>query len=94
MGDLETLKAQHQLDEQTVEEFVQEVKEWADGKNVKHYLTWRNICVVCEVDATCNQLFQEKLTIKAHHKLCVRRLRTSQAASRRELNSYIGKMVC
>lgn len=94
MGDLETLKAQHHLDEQTVEEFVQEVKEWADGKKVKHYLTWRNICVVCEVDAACNHFCQENLTIKAHHKLCVRRLRLSQPASRRDLNSCTGKMVC
>ncbi|XP_051251061.1 uncharacterized protein LOC127360650 [Dicentrarchus labrax] len=50
------------------------------------------LCVICEVDATCNQFCQEKLTFKAHHKLCVRRLRPSQPASTRELNSYIGKM--
>ena len=79
---------------ETVEEFVQEVKEWADGKKVKHYLTWRNICVVCEVDTACTHFRQEKLTIKAHHKFFVRRLRLSQPASRRDLNSCTGKMVC
>ncbi|XP_051253999.1 uncharacterized protein LOC127362373 [Dicentrarchus labrax] len=51
IGDLETLKAQHQLGEQTVEEFVQEVKEWADGE-IDHQGTPQALCKKIEAFTT------------------------------------------
>ncbi|XP_051250195.1 uncharacterized protein LOC127359916 [Dicentrarchus labrax] len=51
IGDLETLKAPHQLGEQTVEEFVQEVKEWADGE-IDHQGTPQALCKKIEALTT------------------------------------------
>ena len=42
MADLERLKAQLQLQDHNVEEYVQDVKQWADGKNMINMIWNKN----------------------------------------------------
>ncbi|XP_051256818.1 uncharacterized protein LOC127363898 [Dicentrarchus labrax] len=93
IGDLETLKAQHQLGEQTVEEFVQEVKEWADGE-IDHQGTPQALCKKIEAFTTSintrAQLLYRK-NDKGRHRIRrkIRQQKTTLKAMVAEYNSLV-----
>ncbi|XP_032364155.1 uncharacterized protein LOC116678296 [Etheostoma spectabile] len=95
MGDLETLKAQHQLDEQTVEEFVQEVKEWADGET-DHQGTPQALCKKIEALTTsiktrAQLLYRKNDSNKGRHRIRrkIRQQKTTLKAMVAEYNSLV-----
>ncbi|XP_035528808.1 uncharacterized protein LOC118336301 [Morone saxatilis] len=95
MGDLETLKAQHQLDEQTVEEFVQEVKEWADGET-DHQGTPQALCKKIEdltssIKTRAQLLYRKNDSNKGRHRIRrkIKQQKTTLKAMVAEYNSLV-----